>query len=330
MQVVCVGAQEKIRVACVGNSITFGMWIRDREHDSYLVVLGRLLGEKYEVRNFGISARTLLNKGDHPYMNEQIYRDALAYNPDIVTIKLGTNDSKPDNWKYGSEFKDDLRTLIRSFQRLSSHPKIYLCLPIPPAHTQWGINDSTIVNGVIPAIEEVAKELNLPVIDLHTAFAPHTDLLPDAVHPNKEGAAIIAEELYKTISGGWTKVVNGRMWIDENGKSVQAHGAGFVLVGDTWYMIGEDRANSWQPDVNMYSSKDLQHWTFEGKIIENRKTHPDLGTRRFIERPKILWNRKTGKFVVWCHYEGRIYGASEAAVFVSDKVTGPYEFVWGG
>lgn len=330
VQVVCVGAQEKIRVACVGNSITFGMGIRDREHDSYPVVLGRLLGEKYEVRNFGISARTLLNKGDHPYMNEQIYRDALAYNPDIVTIKLGTNDSKPDNWKYGSEFKDDLRTLIRSFQRLSSHPKIYLCLPIPPAHTQWGINDSTIVNGVIPAIEEVAKELNLPVIDLHTAFAPLTDLLPDAVHPNKEGAAIIAEELYKTISGGWTKVVNGRMWIDENGKSVQAHGAGFVLVGDTWYMIGEDRANSWQPDVNMYSSKDLQHWKFEGKIIENRKTHPDLGTRRFIERPKILWNRKTGKFVVWCHYEGRNYGASEAAVFVSDKVTGPYEFVWGG
>lgn len=61
---------------------------------------------------------------------------------------------------------------------------------------------------------------------------------------------------------GWTKIVNGQMWMDEDGRSVQAHGAGFVLVGDTWYMIGEDRATSWHPDVNMYSSKDLQHWKF--------------------------------------------------------------------
>ena len=128
----------------------------------------------------------------------------------------------------------------------------------------------------------------------------------------------------------WTTIVNGTMWTDSDGRSVQAHGAGFLQVGDTWYMIGEDRASSWHPDVNMYSSKDLQHWKFEGKIIENRKTHPDLGIRRFIERPKILWNKKTGKFVVWCHWEGSNYGASEAGVFVSDNVTGPYTYHWSG
>lgn len=128
----------------------------------------------------------------------------------------------------------------------------------------------------------------------------------------------------------WTTIVNGTMWTDSDGRSVQAHGAGFLQVGDTWYMIGEDRASSWHPDVNMYSSKDLQHWKFEGKIIENRKTHPDLGIRRFIERPKILWNKKTGRFVVWCHWEGSNYGASEAGVFVSDNVTGPYTYHWSG
>ena len=347
-------AQEKIKVACVGNSITYGSGIKNRAHDSYPMVLGRLLGDNFDVRNFGIGGRTLMNKADRPYMNEQIYRDALAFLPDVVTIKLGTNDSKPQNWQYSETFKDDLKTLVRSFQNLSSHPVVYLCLPIPPAYTQWGINDSTIVKGVIPAIKAVAKEMKLPVINLYKAFKPHLNLLPDGIHPNEEGAVIIAEELCNVLSkdkaikskvkslksaqaaisasgdGEWTTIVNGKMWIDETGKSVQAHGAGFVKVGDLWYMIGEDRAGSWHPDVNMYSSKDLQHWKFEGKIIENGKTHPDLGSKRFIERPKILWNQKTGKFVVWCHWEGRNYGASEAAVFVSDNITGPYTYHWSG
>ena len=76
---------QKIKIACVGNSITFGSGIKDRGSDSYPAVLNRLLGtDKYEVRNFGVSARTLLSKGDHPYINEQAYRDAKAFNPNIV------------------------------------------------------------------------------------------------------------------------------------------------------------------------------------------------------------------------------------------------------
>ena len=87
-----------IKVACVGNSITYGSGIKDRANHSYPSVLGRLLGSKYEVQNFGFSARTLLNKGDHPYMKETLFQKALNYQPDIVVIKLGTNDSKPINW----------------------------------------------------------------------------------------------------------------------------------------------------------------------------------------------------------------------------------------
>jgi len=133
-----------------------------------------------------------------------------------------------------------------------------------------------------------------------------------------------------TTSTDWTTIVNGQMWLDNDDYNVQAHGAGFLKVGDTWYMIGEDRSESWNPDVNMYSSKDLVHWKFEGKIIENGVTHPELGKSRFIERPKLLYCKKTGQYVVWCHWEGRNYGASEAAVFYSDNITGPYKFHWGG
>ena len=95
--------KDAVRVACVGNSITYGAGIKNRSHDSYPSVLGRLLGDKYWVKNFGVSARTMLNKGDRPYMKEQAYQQALAFNPNIVVIKLGTNDSKSFNWVHKAD-----------------------------------------------------------------------------------------------------------------------------------------------------------------------------------------------------------------------------------
>ena len=118
----------------------------------------------------------------------------------------------------------------------------------------------------------------------------------------------------------WTTIKNGIEWTDTDGYIVQAHGGNFLHVGNKWYLIGEDRARSWNPDVNLYSTEDFVNWKFEGKVIKNRVTHEELGVSRMIERPKILYNEKTKKFVIWCHWESRNYGASEAAVFVSDLV----------
>ena len=197
----CMGsaiAQEvqKVRVACIGNSITYGAGISNRDQSSYPSVLNRLLGtDKYEVRNYGVSARTLLSKGDHPYINEKAYRDALAFNPNIVTIKLGTNDTKPHNWQHQIEFKDNLRNLVASFQALDSKPTVYLCYPVPAERLSWGINDSIAYHHVIPYIEEVAKEMNLPIIDLYTPYKPYRHLSPDGVHPHNDGAAILAHEI---------------------------------------------------------------------------------------------------------------------------------------
>lgn len=128
----------------------------------------------------------------------------------------------------------------------------------------------------------------------------------------------------------WVTIENGHIWTDESGNTVQAHGAGFLIENGRFYMIGEDRSKTWNPDVNMYSSPDLVHWKFENKIIANGKTHPSLGTDRMIERPKLMKNPKTGKYVVWCHWEASNYGASEAGVFQCDKINGDYEYVWGG
>ena len=130
--------------------------------------------------------------------------------------------------------------------------------------------------------------------------------------------------------GDWVRVTNGNLWRTAEGDTVQAHAPGFLKIKDTWYMVGEDRGREWRPDVNLYSSKDLQNWTFEKKIIENGVTSPDLGTSRMIERAKLLYNKKTKRFVVWCHWESSNYGASEAACFSSDKIDGTYRLEWSG
>ena len=128
----------------------------------------------------------------------------------------------------------------------------------------------------------------------------------------------------------WTTITNGKLWLTTKGDTVQAHAPGFLKIKDTWYMVGEDRSREWRPDVNLYSSKDLQNWTFEKKIIENGVTSPDLGRSRMIERAKLLYNKKTKRFVVWCHWESSNYGASEAACFSSDKINGTHRLEWSG
>jgi len=132
------------------------------------------------------------------------------------------------------------------------------------------------------------------------------------------------------LATDWVRIENGKLWYADDGKSVQAHAPGFVRVGEKWYMCGEDRTDPWHPDVNLYSSADLVHWHFEGKIIRNGVTDSRLGSSRMIERPKLLFNQRTGKYVVWCHWESRDYSASEAACFECDSVNGDYKLVWSG
>lgn len=189
------------KVACVGNSITFGAGIWNRDKDSYPAVLGQMLGDAYAVRNFGFSARTMLNKGDYPYMKEQMFRDVLDYQPDIIVVKLGTNDSKPYNWKYGKEFGRDLETMLAAFRKLASKPLVYLCSPAKVYGSGPVINDSVIVNYIIPEISRIARKEKLEVIDVHTATSGMPQSFPDNVHPNEAGAIVLAGTVYKALTG---------------------------------------------------------------------------------------------------------------------------------
>lgn len=188
------------KIACVGDSITYGAGIKDREHDSYPAQLQAMLGKSYEVKNFGVNGATLLKNGDKPYWKEKAFKSAKDFAPDIVIIKLGTNDTKPQNWAHKDEYAADAKALVEEFSALPSKPKIYLCHPVPAYPGNWGIRDEVIKNEVVPLIDKVAKETGATVIDLYSALSDQAALFPDKVHPNAAGAKIMASTIAKALT----------------------------------------------------------------------------------------------------------------------------------
>lgn len=193
----------KIKVACVGNSITFGAGISNREKNNYPAQLQAYLGDSYEVTNFGVSGRTLLSKGDLPYIQTEQYKKSLSFNPDIVLIKLGTNDSKPQNRPFLPEFKNDYLKLIESYQNLPSHPRVILLTPVRCFLIEENtINDNVMQKSITPVIKEIAYEKDLDIINLYYLFGNQWQehIMPDRLHPSSIGAGIMAKKIYEYLA----------------------------------------------------------------------------------------------------------------------------------
>ena len=152
------------------------------------------------MRNFGVNGAALLKKGDRPYWRLGAFKAATDFAPQIVIIKLGTNDTKPQNWgKAAADFEADLRALAAHFRGLPSKPKVYLCLPVPVYQDRWGINEKTVTTGVIPVIQKVAKAEKLPVINLYQALSGKPKMFPDKIHPNAAGAEVMAKAIFASL-----------------------------------------------------------------------------------------------------------------------------------
>lgn len=189
--------QRLIKIACVGNSITYGSGIKNRAQQSYPAQLQYWLGKDYEVKNLGVSGATLLKKGNKPYWNEPQYKELAEYQPDIVIIKLGTNDSKPQNWQYSAEFEKDYTELVKTIQGFQSRPRVLLALPVPVfAEEVWGINQAVIRDEILPIVQKIGDALYCDVVDLYHPLENYGQFFPDKVHPDPLGAELMVKEIY--------------------------------------------------------------------------------------------------------------------------------------
>lgn len=196
--------KKKIRVLCIGDSITFGYSVRfTRWKDSYPAILEKKLGADVQVMNYGISGATLLSESDRPYKDS--FRDAARKtDPAICILMLGTNDSKPHNWN-ALAYEKSLIKWIDFLSGFPSKPKILLMVPpaafsIRQKPVAFSIQNDVICEEIAPIIKRQAKAQALEIVDLYTLTSSHSEWFVDGVHPNRQGNKAIADCVYPIIS----------------------------------------------------------------------------------------------------------------------------------
>lgn len=195
-----------VKVACIGNSVTYGYGHKNPKESSYPSVLQNLLGNGYTVANFGHSGATLLRQGHNPYYKTKAFAEALSFVPDIAIIHLGLNDTDPRNWPaYRDEFAADYAWLIDTLRKVNPALKIFISRMTPIFHDHPRFRSGTRdwfwqIQSLIP---EIAAANNTGLLDFHTPLYARPELFPDALHPNEEGAVIVAKTVYSKITGDY-------------------------------------------------------------------------------------------------------------------------------
>lgn len=200
--------EKQIKVACVGDSVTYGHSIKNWPKNNYPALLSDMLGEEYHVCSYGVSGSTVQPDGDQPYNITKAYTWSHDYEPDILIFMMGSNDSKPENWKGEDAFLKEYNALIDTYLEKENPPTVYLCTP-PVANFPEGVTEGLTnydiqphyVEVVAELIRKVASERGFELIDIFKMTEGHREFFgKDNVHPNNEGAAAIANEIYSRIS----------------------------------------------------------------------------------------------------------------------------------
>ena len=200
-------AQESVRIACVGDSITEGNANPEHLVNSWPLILNRLLERdfpgQYQAANFGRSGATLLRNGSKPIWTQTVFGPSNEFQPHIVLINLGTNDAVTRNWEpHGAEFEGDYRELIQHYQALDSKPTVWLS-NLTPMYSNHPRTKECIPNRVVieKTIEKLAVEFDLQIIDFKSPMINQAKLFPDGLHPNTLGNELMAMAAYQSLIG---------------------------------------------------------------------------------------------------------------------------------
>ena len=181
-----------VHVACVGDSITEG--------SGYPSNLQAMLGNAYFVGNFGVTGSAVSSDSNTPYISQSAFLRGKSFQPSIVIIMLGTNDAAESLNSSIADFTADYRNLVKEYQSLESNPEIWLVNPPPLFDNNLNLSNTNLLRKIIPSIEQVAVELDLQVIDVNTALEDCPEYFGDGVHPNTEGATLIARTVCQTVA----------------------------------------------------------------------------------------------------------------------------------
>lgn len=200
--------QERIKIACIGNSITYGYTLPDPAAQSYPARLQKKLGNHYEVRNFGHSGATLTKKGYNPYYKTGEFTEALDFRPDMAIICLGINDTDPRTWpNYKDDFIPDYNWLIDTLRATNPAMKVFVCslMPVFTGHPRFLSSTLAWSREAQEKIRQVATINHTGFIDLYAAFHNRPDLITDAwtLHPNVRGAERLCKIVYEHLTGNF-------------------------------------------------------------------------------------------------------------------------------
>lgn len=274
-----------VKVACVGNSVTYGYGLQNREREAYPVRLQEMLGENFEVRNFGHSGSTLLYKGHRPYISLPEFRDAMDFRADWVVIHLGLNDTDPRNWPdWKEEFVPNYRALIDSFRTANPSARILICLmtPIFDRHPRFQSGTRDWHQQIQQAIRTVAIGADVQLIDLYTPLHSRPELFPDALHPNAEGAKLLASTVYSALTGDYGGLKLPAPFTDgmvlQRDQPLRIHGSAnsgaviTVSIGESAVTAITSKDGKWQVQLPSHAAGGPYDFTVQARCKNGRKT----------------------------------------------------------
>lgn len=288
------------KVACVGNSITYGYGIESwPDQTSYPHHLQGLLRENAPsdtVENFGVSGLTVRKDDQASYWKGYRFAPAIEFAADTVIIELGTNDSKAySSWNtpaqdaaVDSAITADFEALIDTFQ-VASKPHVFICLAPYVNNVEWNILDTAVVNRVNPAILRAGLEKGVNIIDLHSRFSALENpswYLSDMVHPSVEGAKHLAEIVYSHLQMDTLRVTqDGSKLVAPKGFGYQWYKDGRLLEGDTLETLAISGAGKYKVSVK-----------FDEKSLSRIVTAPLDVQETTGLKPNIRAGRDNGAF----------------------------------
>jgi lysophospholipase L1-like esterase len=205
-----------IRVACIGDSNTEGRG----GINSYPAQLQRSLGSGYEVRNFGLSGATLL-AGKKQYRTLPHFRKALEFNPNVVLVMLGTNDSGGPKWvERRDTFRTEYQYLIDAFQALPSRPELVVVVPPPMFYARTDWRPRNLDEQIVPLTERIAFANSLRTYSARNFFHGMVDLFPDKLHPSNLGFKLMAQDMAEKVFGMKDEPMKKLDWANESARQV--------------------------------------------------------------------------------------------------------------